>query len=128
MNHFIYVAKPVHNWTTTNVDTFHVHNDIRLKKFKEAISDFDTYIKMNPNSSTAHSNRGIANGGLNNFEEAIKDYSKAIEINPNSSDSYFGRAGIKHKTGDKEGECSDLKKAADLGFERAKNLYEKFCK
>jgi len=47
---------------------------------------------------------------------------------PKSADSYFGRAGIKHSTGDKEGECADLKKAADLGFERAKNIYDKNCK
>lgn len=101
---------------------------IRLQKYQEAIMDFDLYIKMNPANYLAYSNRGIANGGLKNNEKAINDYSRAIEINPNSADSYFGRAGIKHSTGDKVGECSDLKKAADLGYERAKNIYDKNCK
>jgi|GEM_PF-2267853 hypothetical protein len=55
-----------------------------------------------------------------NTEQAIIDFSETIEINPKSVDFYFGRAGIKHSNGDREGEYAELKKAAYLGFERAK--------
>ena len=34
---------------------------------------------------------------------------------------------IKHKVGDKIGECEDLKKASTLGHERATTIYNKAC-
>ncbi|MBA3971519.1 MAG: tetratricopeptide repeat protein, partial [Bacteroidetes bacterium] len=82
-----------------------------------AILDYTTSIELEPSNPILYSNRAISYGHLKKYELAIKEYNKSIELNPENPDAFFGRAGIKHYLDDKVGECEDLKKSADLGFE-----------
>ena len=67
------------------------------------------------------------NADLNKLGEAIHDFTKAIEINSDYSQAYNNRGVAKNiLTGSKEG-CADMKKAMELGSERAKLTYENWC-
>ena len=47
---------------------------------RQAISDFDRAIEINPNLARAYNNRGTAYGKLGNHRQAISDFDRAIEI------------------------------------------------
>src|SRR3989338_6117745 len=48
-----------------------------------AIADYDTAIRLNPNLAEAYNNRGLAWGNKGNLDNAIADYDTAIRLNPN---------------------------------------------
>src|SRR5438034_1100106 len=76
------------------------------KEHDKAIADFDYALQINPNDSSALTNRGlawaaknargIAWSGKKDHEKAIKDYDAALAINPKSAIVYFNR-GISRK-------------------------------
>lgn len=51
--------------------------------YDQAIKDYDSALRINPNYSIAYHGRGIAyrNKGFNN--RAIQDFNKALQLNPN---------------------------------------------
>jgi tetratricopeptide (TPR) repeat protein len=59
----------------------------KIKKFEEAIGDFDEAIKLNPKDSRAYNNRGIAKTELEKYIGAIRDFDEAIKLNPNNSNA-----------------------------------------
>ena len=85
---------------------------------------------INPNNSSAYSNRGLMKIKLDNHYEAISDFNKAIEINKKYPDAYLNRSISKSKIGDIEGACKDAKKAKSLGYKSIenKNWIESNCK
>ena len=48
-----------------------------------AIEECNRVIELNPNSTAAYNNRGVAYYNLKEYEKAIDDYNKAIELDPN---------------------------------------------
>ncbi len=62
------------------------------------------------------------------FSEAITFYTKAIEINPKNADAYVGRGLAKNFLLDRDGACSDFKKAVDLGDDDASVILNDFCR
>ncbi len=62
------------------------------------------------------------------FAGAISDFDKCISLKPDFSDAYNFRAMSKYKSGDKTGACSDWKKAVELGYTRAQNMVDGYCK
>lgn len=55
---------------------------IELKKYYEAIADFNRAIEINPSSPVFRNNLGLAKFYLGDKENAVKDYSTAIELDP----------------------------------------------
>ena len=53
---------------------------IQQKQYEEAIQDFNTAIKTNPNYGTAYANRGIAYEYSVNMLNACSDWRKAGEL------------------------------------------------
>ncbi len=53
---------------------------------------------------------------------SIRELNKAIEYDKKNADAYVARAQVQLKTNNKEGAKSDLKKAADLGSQEARDL------
>lgn len=57
--------------------------------YTQAISQFQSAIKLDPNYSPAYQNMGIALFYMNKLPETIAAEQKAISLNPNSPDAYF---------------------------------------
>ena len=61
-------------------------------EFYEAITYYNSAIKLNPLSLASYNNRGNAKAKLGNYSEALSDYNKAIELNLKDVDAYFNKA------------------------------------
>ena len=55
---------------------------LQLKKFDEAIDNFNNSINLDSNFPETYNNLGIANKKLERINNAVKGFKKAIEINP----------------------------------------------
>lgn len=97
-----------------------------LMDFEGAIRDYSAAIKIEPEVPEYFYNRGWAYSKTDKIEEAIKDYSQSILLNPAFADAYF-RRGYTLMAKDKKAGCADFKKAADLGFEKARIEFETNC-
>ncbi len=62
-----------------------------LKRYMEAIKDYNKAIELVPNDSEVYLNRGASKGYLKEYESSINDFNKAIELNPNDEHIYFNR-------------------------------------
>ncbi|MFN7759506.1 MAG: tetratricopeptide repeat protein [Pseudanabaena sp.] len=85
-----------------------------LKKYEEAITDYDKAIELNPNLAQAWSLRGSANAILQRYEKATVDYDKAIELNLNDAQIWTARGLIKENLQRYEEAITDLDKAIEL--------------
>ncbi|MGZ3607884.1 MAG: tetratricopeptide repeat protein, partial [Syntrophales bacterium] len=95
---------------------------IRLGNYKQAISDYDRAIEINPNYVKAYINRGNTYINLGNYKQAISDYDRAIEINPNYAFVYYNRSLCYANLGNQKQAIEDLKTAARLGYKGAQDL------
>ena len=93
-----------------------------LGNYGQALSDYDRAIQINPRHAEAYSNRGLANANLGNYWKAISDYDRAIEINADNGALYYNRGVAHAKLGHNSLATEDMKTAARLGSEEAKNL------
>ena len=64
---------------------------VNIRKFEDAISDYNKLIELNPNSAFLYYSRGKANVHLEQYEDAVRDYNAAIRINPNYAEVYLDR-------------------------------------
>lgn len=97
---------------------------LSLKDNKSAIEDLSKVIELNPKHSMAYYYRGVLKSNTQDLNGAILDFNMAIEINPSSAMAYYSRGTSKIIL--KQNGCSDLKKAAELGYED-KALIKKYC-
>jgi len=92
-----------------------------------AAADLDKVIEESPENAQLYKNRGNLKLLFGLPMQAIEDYSKAIQIDKEYAEAYFNR-GLAHlRVYDKISGCYDLKKSADLGFEKAKEKHKYFC-
>ncbi|MDD4357971.1 MAG: tetratricopeptide repeat protein, partial [Smithellaceae bacterium] len=87
-----------------------------------ALMDFNAALEINPSFAEAYMNRGNAYNCLGNYQQAIEDYGRAIEKKPDYAASYYNRAVAYSKMGNGKLAILDLKTAAGLGDERARNF------
>lgn len=55
---------------------------MRLRKYWEALSDFDQSLKIQPLDAWTYNQRGLAKKALQQWKEAEEDFQKAIELDP----------------------------------------------
>ena len=84
-----------------------------LGNYKEAITDYDKAIELNP-EYISYNNRGLANSNLGNHEVAITNYNKAIELNPQYAIAYDSRGTAKSALRQHEEAIEDYNKAIEL--------------
>lgn len=59
-----------------------------LKRYKDAIVDYNMAIQLNPEDAFAYYNRGLAYGDLYRYEEAVKDFDMYIRLKPDDTERY----------------------------------------
>lgn len=62
-----------------------------MKKYKDAIKDYEIAIRLDPKDNLAFSNRAKAKLDLEDYAGAITDYSLVIELNSRNSQSFQNR-------------------------------------
>ncbi len=62
-----------------------------LKKYQEAILDFDKVISLSPNDVNAYWQRGLSKFYLKQPDVAILDFDRVIQLSPNFAEGYYMR-------------------------------------
>ena len=70
----------------------------QLLRPDDAIKDFDTALRLQPNLADAFNNRGIVNNELRKFEKAKADYERAISISPRLASTHRQLSALKQYT------------------------------
>ncbi len=91
-----------------------------LGLYHEAISDYDTAIRLEPDYADAYNNRAFAKAALKEYFAAIADYDTAIRLEPDYAEAYHSRGAVKH----------DLKQyaAAIVDYDKAIRLKPDFAR
>ena len=78
-------------------------------RYDEAIKADEKAIEINPENSTAWTNKGFALYSLNKYDEALAAYDKAIEINPRNEAAWYFKGDVLYKLNksDKAGKAWD---------------------
>lgn len=91
---------------------------LRLKRFNEAIKDFDISLKLKPNQG-AYANNGFVYFHLKKYTLAIKYFSKSIEFTPNDAEILFYRGNSYENLGNTDKACQDYYKSNSLTKNKA---------
>ena len=89
-----------------------VYNE--LKKYDEAIEDYNKAIELAPDNAKIYDERGLIYDKLEKYDEAINDFTKAIQIAPNSSKFYRSRGSSYGALGKYDEAIGDFTKAIQL--------------
>jgi tetratricopeptide (TPR) repeat protein len=85
-----------------------------MGRMREAISDFNKAVALNPAYALAFNNRGTTYKQMGMFNEAIRDYTAAIALNPDYFRAYSNRAIAYGKIGRVDKATEDFNKALAL--------------
>lgn len=66
---------------------------------RQALAEFETSVKLNPNYWKAHHNRGVSYALGGKTDDAISDFTRAIELQPTYGNSWFNRGEIYYDRG-----------------------------
>jgi tetratricopeptide (TPR) repeat protein len=92
---------------------------------RQAISDFDRAIEINPEYANAFKGRGVAYGKLGNLRQAISDFDRAIEIDPDYAMAYYNRGVIYGWLGHHSQAISDFDRAIEIDPDYAMAYYDR---
>lgn len=96
-------------------------------RFQEAIEPLTKAININPNEYI-YETRASTFFNLRRLQEAVDDYTKAIAINPRMAQAYFNRGATYLNMQRTTDACVDWKAAAGLGFARANEMIQAYCR
>jgi len=65
-----------------------------LKRFEDALANFDCALKLKPNLAEAHNNRGATLYDLRRFAEALDSFSCALQIKPEFAEAWNNRGNV----------------------------------
>ncbi|MFZ1514288.1 MAG: tetratricopeptide repeat protein, partial [Saprospiraceae bacterium] len=97
------------------------------KKYREAILDFNSALKINPNNYMALGGKAITKKVLGDYKGSIIIWNRLIKIFPEKSEYYFERGKAKFLLNDLIGACADFSKAGDLGEIEVFELLKTYC-
>ncbi|HYO83192.1 MAG TPA: redoxin domain-containing protein, partial [Bryobacteraceae bacterium] len=86
----------------------------RLKKYDDAIADFDAVIRLRPEMAPAYDQRGLAYSYSGRHQKAIADYTKAIELAPEMAGPYNNRGWAYLESKRYQDAMTDLNRALEL--------------
>jgi tetratricopeptide (TPR) repeat protein len=91
--------------------------DVRLRAM--AISDLTRAIRRKPDCAHYYVMRGFAHWMGSSDLAAGEDLNRAIELAPEDGQAWFYRANLRNTLGDAAGSEADLRRSAELGYEKA---------
>ena len=96
--------------------------EMQCRMFQQAMDDIDRAIRISPNEPLYHAERAVVLYRIGEPEEAIKAASRSAELDPDFGAAYrlIGICQLQLKQ--REEALKNLKKAAELGDESAKNI------
>ncbi len=89
--------KPTYSrWQLTEANRFYLRGaqNHRLKKYDEAIEDFDEAIRLDPKNHIFYIDRAVCKQHLKQFHEALADMDEAILLDINNQDLLLMRQAI----------------------------------
>jgi tetratricopeptide (TPR) repeat protein len=95
----------------------------RAGKYSQALDDFNTAIKLNPNFYQAYANKALIEHYMGNDVQSVADYARAIQINPNYDEAYIGRGDVYRQAGHLDQALNDFQKAIDLNTTDGRAYY-----
>ncbi len=98
---------------------------LNLGNNKDAVTDFNLAIALDPKNTDAYNNRGVAKSNLGNKQEAIADYDLAIILNPKYANAYLNRGVAKSELGNQQSAITDFNRAISLNPKDAKAYYNR---
>ena len=100
----------------------------KLTEYEKALIESAELLTERADLAKPYYYRAMCYLGLGNKPDATKDLDIALSIVPKYSDALFERATLKMETGNKDDACIDMRAAADMGSEKAKDAFENnFC-
>jgi len=93
----------------------------KLGDYRQAIENYNVLVKRNPKDPVAYCERSSAYIGLEFFPLAIVDCDRAIELDPKYARAYVDRGKSYQKLGNHAKEIENLKIAAGLGSQEARD-------
>ena len=96
-------------------------------RFQESIEPLTKAISITPNEYM-YQTRASSFFNLRRLQEAVDDYSKAIAINPKLGQAYFNRGATYLNMQQRSNACADWKTASDLGFTKAVDMINAYCR
>jgi len=96
-------------------------------RFQESIEPLTKAISITPNEYM-YQTRASSFFNLRRLQEAVDDYSKAIAINPKAAQAYFNRGATYLNMQQKSSACADWKTASALGFTKADEMINAYCR
>ena len=97
-----------------------------LNQFQKALSYYNKAISVNAENPLYYLRRAILYGKMQQFEPCLKDLDTCTNIDNNYAEAYYWKGVVKINM--KQNPCSDLKKAADLGFKASENPLRTYCR
>jgi tetratricopeptide (TPR) repeat protein len=92
------------------------------KKYDEAIKEFNTAIRLDPNNAEAYQSRAGSWGYKSDWLRAIADCNEAIKLNPRATDSFYIRSSAWAQLDQYANAFKDLDQALDLDPKNAPAL------
>jgi Tfp pilus assembly protein PilF len=89
-----------------------------------ALQEVDAALKIQPDASEAHNQRGMLLGGLGNLAAAAGAFERAATLDPKNALMWFNLGLTRLRSGDNAGAAAALRRALDLrpDFTDAKKL------
>lgn len=100
----------------------------KLSDYQKAMVENNDLFEARTDLAIPYYYRAVCQLNLQNKAEAMKDLDKALVLDSKYTLAIYQRGKLKIENGDKENGCIEIRLAADLGSEAAKELYEEnFC-
>ena len=80
----------------------------------QAMKDFDTAIKLDPDRSKSYHHRGVCFALTGRFKEALRDFSKTIELRPDYANAWSNRGEVRYEMGEFAKAIADYEQAIRL--------------
>lgn len=119
-----------------DADVHYYSGDVlqNLKRFDEAIKDYDRAIKISNDDEDNeilylyYFNRGNTYLKLKNYRLATDNFNRSLELNPYHFASFANRGMARYNLKDINGACSDWNDAKELGHSGSSEYLSKYCR